>query len=204
MRFLALACLGALMIAACETPPEPPTEMEAAAFQSAVADARDEWHPYASINKMTALLENEVLSPSQRSRLLFERAKLETEARINLPRAIRDLREVQSVSTTTLFNDQTDALIEQAEASLAAARARLAGLQNLPNWFDDKVAVGEIGLAADRFRESGLSPDPQDAGLLEAAGYLCRKSLGNSDDWQYGYDNQHLEKLEWCKANDIS
>lgn len=205
MRFLALAGLGALLLAACETPPpEVPAEMEAAAFQAAVADARDEWHPYASINKMTDLLDNQVLSEAQRTRLLFERGKMATEARINLPRAIEDLTQVQAYAAATVSGEDVTALIEQAEYRLNASRSRLAGLQNLPNWFDDKVATGEIGPAANRFRESGLSPDPQDAGLLEAAGFLCRKSVGNSDDWQFGYDNQHLEKLEWCAPRENS
>ena len=201
MRLLALCGLGALFLAACETPPEVPVEMDPAAFQAAVNQADTAWHPYAGINQLTEIADTRVLSSAQRSRLLFERAKLSTEAGIDLPQAIQDLRAVRSSGTTPSLNAEADQLLTLAEAKLEAARARLAGLQNLSNWFDDKVATGEISAAADRVQKSGLSPNPQDAGLLEAAGYLCRKSLGTSDDWAYGEDNQHLEKLEWCSSS---
>jgi hypothetical protein len=199
-----LAGLGALVLAACETGPGTPAEMDAAAFETAVSDAGDAWHPYASVASLNKLIEEHALSAEQKARALYRRGRIRTEARIQLPQAIEDLTEAGTLAPTRSFGPTVATLLEQARTDLDAARGRLSGLQNLPNWFDDKVAAGELDEAAHRFRESGLSPDPIDAGLLEAAGYLCRKALGNSDDWQFGDDNEHLKKLEWCSSANIS
>ena len=192
MRSLLIAAIGAAaLLTACETVPEPVT-MDQVAFQSAVADANSAWHPYASIQKLT---------------------QIRTESSIELPDAIQDLRAASSVSATPVDGAEapvatgipdTFPLVRTAEAKLIAARSRLSGLQTLPEWFDDKVATSEVAAAAERFRKSGLAPDPFDAGLLEAAGYLCRSSSAGRGEWTYGENISHLSDLDWCSTTEIS
>ena len=213
MRSLLIAAIGAAaLLTACETVPEPVT-MDQVAFQSAVADANSAWHPYASIQKLTQLLDNPTLSPAQRARVQYERGRIRTESSIELPDAIQDLRAASSVSATPVDGAEapvatgipdTFPLVRTAEAKLNAARSRLSGLQTLPEWFDDKVATSEVAAAAERFRKSGLAPDPFDAGLLEAAGYLCRSSSAGRGEWTYGENISHLSDLDWCSTTEIS
>ena len=103
MRRLLLGAIAAICLSACETTPVP-VVMEDAAFQAAVANAKTPWHPYNKMNAMDAIIANNVLSPEQTSRILYERAVIQTDARINLPEAVNKLNESRSLTTTTLFS----------------------------------------------------------------------------------------------------
>ncbi|WP_018147438.1 hypothetical protein [Henriciella marina] len=213
MRSLLIAAIGAAaLLTACETVPEQ-VNMDPASFQSAVSDANSAWHPYASVQKLTQILNTQTLSPAQRARVQYERGRIRTESAIELPDAIQDLRAASSINATPADGDaapvaasipDTAPLIRIAEAKLNAARGRLNGLQTLPEWFDDKVATSAVAEAAERFRKSGLAPDPFDAGLLEAGGYLCRSSSAGRGEWNYGENISHLSDLDWCTTTETS
>ncbi|WP_084419385.1 hypothetical protein [Henriciella litoralis] len=198
MRRLLLGAIAAICLSACETTPVP-VVMEDAAFQAAIANAKTPWHPYNKMNAMDAIIANNVLSPAQTSRILYERAVIQTDARINLPEAVNKLNESRSLTTTTLFSSNFQTVMSTAQSELSQAQSRLNGLQTLPDWFDDMVAVGKLDEAAERYRQSGLAPDPYDAATLEAAGYLCRQRiLGKSDDFTLGENIDHLKNIDWC------
>ena len=203
MRLIALAALTAVLLGACETSPKL-VPMEPAAFEAAVTDARSSWHPYASINAFTKMAETQTLTPVQRAKVLYERGAIRTEQSIELPAAIDDFQQAAAIPENGLASSDIEQRIEVAQAKLDAARSRLAGLQTLPEWFDDKVAIGEVSAAAERFRNSGLAPDPYDAGLLEAAGYLCRAPSGEGQRWEYGENTAHLSELKWCETGATS
>lgn len=206
MRSLVLAAIGAFMLVGCETVPQE-VNMQPSAFQTAVSRATSAWHPYAGIQDLSTMLETQTLSSAQRARVLYERGRLRTENAIELPNAIQDLQQAAALQATVVPEEgattvrsipDTSSMIRIAEAKLQLSRARLAGLQTLPQWFDDKVAVSEVAEAADRYRNSGLAPDPFDAGLLEAGGYLCRSTSAGAGKWQLGENTAHLSDLDWC------
>ncbi len=208
MRSLVLAAIGAFMLVGCETVPVE-VNMQPSAFQTAVSRATSAWHPYAGIEDLNTMLETQTLSSAQRARVLYERGRIRTENAIELPNGIQDLQQATTLQATIVPEEgvapmqpipDTSSMIRIAEAKLQLSRARLAGLQTLPQWFDDKVAVSEVAEAAERYRTSGLAPDPFDAGLLEAAGYLCRNDGAGAGKWQLGENTSHLSDLDWCPA----
>ncbi|WP_300393287.1 hypothetical protein [Henriciella sp.] len=197
-----LFCLG---IVACETAPPVPTEMEPAAFEQAVGEARDKPHPWSTIQAYTDLLDSGRLSQGQRLEALFARGSARRQARINLPGAVQDLEEAQILAgadSPLIENIATE--IEYAKTDWGRAAGKLEGLQTLPEWFNSKVAMGGLPEAAERYRESDLAPSPDQVSLLEAAGYLCRTSGASDETWTVTEEAEHLEGLEWCENPGVS
>ncbi|MEQ9316488.1 MAG: hypothetical protein RLN72_11605, partial [Henriciella sp.] len=95
--------------------------------------------------------------------------------------------------------------LDFAKGDVEAAEARLAGLQTLPQWFDDMVAMGRIEEAAARQKASGLAPTVTHARLLEAAGYLCKDTEDSADeqDW-LGDSATDIADLNWCESPPVS
>lgn len=198
-RFMLGAVLAAA-IAACETAPPAPVAMDEAAFQAAVTEAKDEWHAYATIESLSAILEDRELSDTQEVQLRFERGAARRLARVNLPGAIEDFETALALGPDAAFAESLETELEYAKTDLDNTGVRLQGMQTLPEWFDEMVARGELATAAERFRKSGLSPDEKHASLLEAAGYLCGDESEDDMDWSLGSDIEHLKDVEWCDA----
>ena len=196
---LTLACaLAALTVAACETTPVP-VNLTEAEFNAALAEADGEWHPYLKIEDLTATLETATLSDEQRARLLFERGKTRRLQRIEVPEAVQDFDAAMALTTDSALLVTLQQEKEFAVADVGQIEARLGGLQNFSSWVSDSVAMGRIPEVANRLKTSGLSPDVEQARLLEAAGFLCKGAEdGPSEDFTLG-DTAHLTDLNWCE-----
>lgn len=200
MRSILCGALLALALAACETTPVP-VELTQAEYDAAIADAKAEWHPYVQIESLTQVIDTAVLSDQQRAGLLFERGKLRRLSRINLPGAVSDFEAALALPVEGDLNPLLHEELAFAKADVAGAQGRLAGLQSLPQWFDDMVAMGRIEEAAARHETSGLAPTVEHARLLEAAGYLCKDTDETEDDEAWlGETSEDISDLNWCES----
>ncbi|NQY15314.1 MAG: hypothetical protein HRT81_15880 [Henriciella sp.] len=168
--FIAMVALG---LAACETVP---ATMDPELFETQLSRIDDNPSVASIENMTTSLLARTDLTPNQRANVLFLRAEKRLDSRFNLPGAIADF----DAFVTAIPEDPRVATAERrkifATSEIDQAQRRLANLQNLPNWFDDKVLMGDVAAAAARYRKSGLTPNESQVYLLREAGFICEAS----------------------------
>ena len=202
MRRILIATVLLILSGACATAPE---IMPAADYEAALAEAKAEPHPYQQAEALEAVNQANLLSETQTARLLLERGKTLRLARIDLPGAISDLEAALSLmppEAPEITQLQTE--LDYAPEDLAQSRARMQGLQTLPQWADDAVAAGDIEAVAVRYEESGLAPDEAMTRLLVAADYLCPAAEEAEPTFTLGQDISHLDGLTWCENQGVS
>jgi hypothetical protein len=165
--FIAVVALG---LSACETVP---ATMDPELFESQLSRIDDNPSVAAIENRTATLLARTDLTPNQRANVLFLRAEKRLDSRFNLPGAIIDF----DAFIAAMPEDPRVAMAERrtifATSEIDQAQRRLARLQNLPDWFDDKVLMGDVTAAAARYRKSGLTPNESHVYLLREAGFIC-------------------------------
>lgn len=200
---LAIFVLG--LAGACAS--GPPPVMPAEDFESALTAARAETHPYEQAEALESIEQANVLSEAQLAQLLFERGKTLRLARIDLPEAISVLEAALALmpaDSPHIASAQSE--LEFAREDLARSRARMQGLQTLPDWASDAVMTGELEAVAERYRASGLAPDAELARLLRVAGYLCQapEESDLEDAFVLGESIDHLDGIIWCENPGVS
>ena len=166
-----IVSLGLVMgLAACATVP---AEMDPKLFQAERSNIEANPSIAASETALASMFARTDLSEDQRIDLLYLRADKRWEAKYNLPGAIEDLDQV-----LILRPEDTRAAAAERRKVFAAteienAQRRLARLQNLPDWFDDKVLIGDLAAGAERYRDAGLTPNDAQLYLLRESGYVC-------------------------------
>lgn len=186
-------------IAACETVP---VQMPPEAFDAVMTEtAAHTSVPYVE-RLIAEALEREDLSVSQRMALLQQRADKRSEARYDLPGAIADLETVIGEASEGQDTSDVEAQKSQITTMIEQVEGRLSGLQNLRNWFDDKVAMGALDEAALRYQRSKLTPTAQQTYTLQEAGFVCAKGERDGGDayHTFGPVPDFAEGLVWCDA----
>jgi phage tail tape-measure protein len=152
------------------------------------------------------LLSRSDLTEAQRGDALFLRASKRLDGRFNLPGAIKDLQAFALLQPGDPRASAAERRLIFAAAEIESAQARLAQLQNLPDWFDDKVLMGDFADAATRYRESGLTPNEAQLYLLQEGRYVC--AAGHSDTAEtvhkYGPLREDVEGAVWCDDPSLS
>lgn len=159
-----------IAVAACET--VPPT-MDPLAFSAEVQRLQDNPSPASADQQLTALLARTDLTPEQRADALYLRAEKRLSSRFDLPGAVADLDQFLALSLEDARSSTATRHKVFAATEIEQAQRRLAQLQNLPDWFDDKVLMGDLAAGAARYRESGLTPSDAHLYMLREGGFVC-------------------------------
>lgn len=200
-RFLVTFIMFA--VAACETVP---ASMDAAVFDTEIS--RHDRNPsVASVDtQLEDLLARTDLTDIQRGEALYLRASKRLDGRFNLPGAIQDFE-------TFILLMPEDARVSAAErrlvfaaSEISSAQARLARLQNLPDWFDDKVLMGDFTDAAARYREAGITPNEAQLYLMREGRFICTADDGSSAETvhKFGPRRDDVEGAVWCDDPSLS
>lgn len=199
---LLVSCL-LFVIAACETVP---ASMDAAQFGAEMSRLDQNPSVAAADAALDQLLSRSDLTEAQRGDALYLRASKRLDGRFNLPGAIKDLQAFALLQPTDPRASAAERRLIFAAAEIESAQARLAQLQNLPDWFDDKVLMGDFADAATRYRESGLTPNEAQLYLLQEGRYVC--AAGHSDTAEtvhkYGPLREDVEGAVWCDDPSLS
>lgn len=170
MRRLIIS-LGLVMgLAACATVP---AEMDLELFQAERSSIEANPSVAASETALETMFARTDLSEDQRVDLLYLRADKRWEARFDLPGAIEDLDQVLVLRPEDTRAAGAERRKVFAATEIENAQRRLARLQNLPDWFDDKVLMGDLAAGAERYRAAGLTPSDAQLYLLRESGYVC-------------------------------
>lgn len=198
--FLFLTLIG---VSACETVPE---TMDPAVFESELSALSDNPSMAASDRQISDLLARSDLTDLQRADAMILRAEKRLDARFNLPGAHADFE-------TFVTLRPEDARVSTAERrqlfvveEIESAQRRLAQLQNLSDWFDDKVLMGDLAAGAARYRKAGLTPNPAQLYLLRESGFVC-DAAANPDSQpvhQYGTAREDVDGAVWCDDPSLS
>ena len=193
MRIRSLLVVIAIGAAACETVP---STMDPALFASEIATIETDASAVSSDATLTRLLARTDLTPDQRAEALYLRSKKRFEGKFNVPGALADY----DAFALLVPEDPRLASIERhkvfASGEIENAQRRLAQLQNLSDWFDDKVLMGDLDLAAARYRSSGLTPTVEQLQILRAGGFIC---AGEGDAvHQFGEQPDYAVDAVWC------
>lgn len=200
-RFLGVVVL--LAATACET--VPPT-MDPLLFQNEVSRL----NAIASIGAIETatetLLARTDLTDTQRADALFLRAEKRLESRYDLPGAIVDFDRFIALSTDDPRVTAAERRKVFASSEIESAQRRLARLQNLTDWFNDKVLMGDLGAAATRYRQSGLTPNESHVFLLKESGYICPMTESETADpvHKFGTLRADVEGAVWCAHQSVS
>ena len=189
----------AFLVAACETVP---ATMDPDSFNTQVNSVTQNPSVFASDSALTELLARTDLTPVQRADALFLRAEKRLDGRFNLPGALEDY----DAFAVLAMDDPRLVTAERRRVFVATeienAQRRLARLQNLPDWFDDKVLMGEFDVAVARYRKAGLTPNDAQLYLLREAGLVC---TGEGDKvHQFGEEPDYAVDATWCADPSVS
>ncbi|MEM9570826.1 MAG: hypothetical protein AAF996_05130 [Pseudomonadota bacterium] len=164
----------------------------------------------ASEAQISTFLARTDLTPAQRADVLFLRAEKRLDARYDLPGALADFDAFIAANPEDPRVGTAERRKIFARSEIDSAQRRLAQLQNLPNWFDDKVLMGDVEPAAARYRKSGLTPNAAHVYLLKEEGYIC-DSVGDDASpatphpvHNYGPLRDDVEGAVWCDDPSVS
>ena len=194
--FFALALLS---LSACASVP---ATLDPGLFATEMARHDDNPSIAAADAEMTRLLARTDLTDLQRADVLFSRAERRLDSKFDLPGAIFDYE----AFTRLAPEDPRSIMAERrnlfASGEIENAQRRLARLQNLSNWFDDKVLMGDLDAAAARYRSSGLTPNAAHLYLLREAGFVCgidTVELATPDTvHRFGAAPEYATGSVWC------
>lgn len=203
MRIVPLACGFAvlLVLAACETTPPPPTAMDTATYAETMRRAGANPSAVAVDRDLSVLLARSDLSEDQQARIHLLRARKRWRGGYNKPGALADFKAF--LRLLPLDPEAAGARIEKGHVrtEIRGHQQRLAGLQTLSAWFDDKLAMGALDEAAVRYRKSGLTPTDNQVYVLREAGLICAGGAGGSGGapvHQHGTRPAYAANLVWC------
>ena len=198
LHFLISAILCA--VAACET--VPPT-MDPVLFDSEMSRLESNPSPASADQALAQLLARTDLTDVQRADALYLRAEKRLAAKFDVPGAVQDL----DAFLLLLPEDPRAATAGRhkvfAATEIENAQRRLAQLQNLPDWFDDKVLMGDLTAAAARYQASGLTPNEAQLYLLREGGFVCDGPDGTPVH-QHGDAPQYAQNAVWCSDPSLS
>lgn len=191
-----------LGLTACETAPPPapppPVEMVQEGFESVFRRAETSGSPVAADRDLSALLARTDLSEDQRARAFYLRAMKRWRGGVNKPGAVADfeaflkLRPIDPKASEARRNQGF------ARNEIRGHESRLRQLQPLTTWFDEKVAMGGLREAAQRYKNSRLTPTERQIYTLREAQYVCVNSSGGQAVHNYGPVPSYASGLVWC------
>jgi hypothetical protein len=200
MMFRYLIPVLALGFAACETvPPEPViVEMPQEGFDEVMRRAAANPSPASVDRALSELLARTDLTEDQRVDALYLRAEKRWRGKFNVPGAVADYD--QFLALRPLDARAADAKRHSgfARSDVRAAESRLRSLQNITNWFNDKVTMGGLPEAAARYQRSRLTPTEQQVYTLREAGYICAGGSAGQRVHNYGAAPSYVSGLVWC------
>ena len=203
MRLNALIFAVTLGLAACETVP---ATMDPVAFDASLASAEESANPARRDSDLSALIDRADLSDAQRATALYARADARLNMKYNLPGALADFDAFLVLAP----EDERRATANRRKLftgeEIEAAERRLARLQNLPNWVDDKILMGDVAAAAARYQSSGLTPDAGHFYLFQESGCICAPvDLTDAVPvHQHGPEPEHVQAAVWCPDQSVS
>ncbi|MEO1322718.1 MAG: hypothetical protein AAFV59_06895 [Pseudomonadota bacterium] len=191
------------VLTACET--VPPT-MDAAVFDAEITQLDSNPSIAAAEVGFERLLARTDLTELQRAEVLFLRAEQRLDHRFNLPQAVEDFDQFAVLQPEDPRAATSKRRVLFAQAEISAAQRRLAQLQNLSDWFDDKVLMGDLDVAAGRYKDAGLTPNPAQLYLLREAGFVCEQSAlpGAQPVQVYGEPREDTVEAVWCEGPSLS
>ena len=199
MRCLFVSLVIALSAAACATVP---ATMDPSAFNAEMTRHTGNPSAPAADKALSALIERTDLSDEQRVDALFLRAEKRLAGRFNLPGAIADWDKTLTLRPEDARAAEAARRKVFAATEIENAQRRLARLQNLSEWFDDKVLMGDVAAAANRYRLSGITPTDGQLYVLRESGFVC-DGAGEAVH-QIGPMPDYVDGAVWCSDPSLS
>ncbi len=203
MRLNALIIAVSLGLAACETVP---AEMDPLAFEASLASADANANPARRDADLSDLIARADLSDAQRATALYTRADARLNTKFNLPGALEDFDAFLAMAPEDARGATANRRKLFTGEEIEAAERRLAQLQNLPDWVDDKFLMGDVAAAAARYQRSGLTPNAGHFYLLQETGFICAPT--DLEDavpvHQHGPEPEHVQSAVWCPDPSVS
>ena len=201
LRFFASVLLLAMV--ACETVPD---TMDTLVFDAEMSRLNDNPSIASVDSQLETLLARSDLTQVQRGEALYLRANKRLDKRFNLPGAIADFEAFIQLSPEDTRVATANRRIVFAQSEIGSAQARLAQLQNLPDWFDDKVLMGDLDAATSRYRTAGITPNEAQLYLMREARFVCSADENADAETlhKYGPLREDVEGAVWCDDPSLS
>ncbi len=209
MRTFLTGLILALGLAACATVP---ATMDPELFEAERSRIESNPSIAASEADLATILARTDLTEDQRVDMLYLRADKRWDARYDLPGAIVDLDQVVLLRPEDARVSSAERRKIFAATEVENAQRRLAQLQNLPDWFDDKVLMGDLAATVERYRASQITPTDAHLYLLREAGYVCDADGEGDEDadgkgepvHHHGPEPDYAVGAVWCNDPSVS
>lgn len=199
MRTVFTSLILSFAITACATVP---ATMDPVVFESERSLIESNPSIASSEAALSTILARTDLTEDQRVDLFYLRADKRWEAKFDLPGAVSDLDQVLLLRPEDARAGDAERRKVFAATEIDNAQRRLAQLQNLTDWFDDKVLMGDLDAAADRYRTSELTPTDVHLYLLRESGFVCD---GEGDPvHHHGPEPDYVAGAVWCSDLSVS
>ena len=193
MIFRTLFFASALLVAACETVP---ATYDPVLFNAEIEGITDNPSVVSAEAALTRLLARPDLTPEQRIEVTYQRAAKRWDGKYDLPGAIADFDSFLALAPEDARVSAAGRDKVFAASEIENAQRRLAGLQNITDWFDDKVLMGDLDEGAARYKTSGLTPTDGHLYLLREAGYVCVSD--ENPVHLHGPIPDYAKNASWC------
>ncbi len=195
--------LGALsLLGACETIPVQ-QGMELESFEAAIKRVQDN-PSAAAVNRDLTRLLAQPLTDDQKAQTYLLRAERRWKGNFDKPGAMTDLEAYLVLRPLDPGSEQVRTDQRMIQSEITRHEQQLSGLQTLPKWFDDKVALGAIDEAAARYKKSGLTPTDLQVYTLREAGFICTEAAGGDAIHKFGDVPAYAANLVWCPGKPIA
>lgn len=199
MRTVFTSLILSFAITACAT--VPPT-MDPVVFDSERSLIESNPSIASSEAALGTILARTDLTEDQRVDLLYLRADKRWEAKFDLPGAVSDLDQALLLRPEDARAGDAARRKVFAATEIDNAQRRLAQLQNLTDWFDDKVLMGDLDDAVDRYRTSELTPTDVHLYLLRESGFVCDGE--GAPVHHHGPEPDYVAGAVWCSDLSVS
>lgn len=186
----------------CSNTPDPVPLMDAVSLSETIQKAKTTPNVFEAEEIIATVLSDPTLKKADRLDALLTRARVRHDAKYNRPAALEDINAALSLfdpadpaaSEWADFRDEL-ALMIQTHAS------RLQGMQNISDWADDKIGLGEVRTVAERYRKARLTPSEGQTQLLDQAGFICPSTEEGRPIHRFGTPPAYIRRLVWCNVD---
>lgn len=171
---------------------------ESVSYADVLSSAENHPNVFVGEALITELLNDTSLTPDEHARVLYARAQHRWKKSSNKVGAWEDFTQFAKLYPEDPY--ATNAGIEAGYVSdqISYIETQMDQLQTLSEWFEDAWELGERDYIVERFKRSGLTPEPAEIALLQSAGLICENDI-NSRQNSATPVSVEAPDLYWCR-----
>jgi len=197
-----IVVLALTLLVGCATQPEQTPELDTVSVSDAIQKAKTTPNVFAAEKMIADILSISGLSRSDRLDAHLTRARVRQDSGYNRPGALEDMNVALPLFSSAepatpqwyQYRDMISKMVQDHSSNLRR-------LQNISDWANDTIGLGDIDSVAKRYRKSKLTPTEGQVQILEQAGFICMSPNEGRPVHRFGQPPAYSRGLVWCNVN---